>query len=105
MCGKSLKMHLVSLVLFLLLFFSQSFSSCFADVILTHEEAQEILNEIENSKTELQEAKATYSEQKKYYEMQLQEADKKNNALETGTAVLSTTTIMSVIIIVILLTI
>lgn len=110
MCGKSLKVSLVSLGLFLLLSFSQSYSSCFADVTLTYEETQEILNEIEQSKTEyenvkkeLQEVKTTCSEQKKSYEMQLQEVEKKNQVLKTGMAVTSTATIMSTIFIVILL--
>ena len=103
MCGKSLKVSLVSLGLFLLLSFSQSYSSCFADVILTYEETQEILNEIEQSKKELQEVKTTCAEQKKSYETQLQEAEKENQALKTGMAVTSTATIMSTIFIVILL--
>lgn len=103
MCGKSLKVSLVSLGLFLLLSFSQSYSSCFADVTLTYEETQEILNEIEQSKKELQEVKTTCAEQKKSYEMQLQEAEKENQALKTGMAVTSTATIMSTIFIVILL--
>ena len=103
MCGKSLRVYLVSLGLFLLLSFSQSYSSCFADVTLTYEETQGILNEIELSKKELQEVKTTCSEQKKSYEMQLQEAEKENRALKTGMAVTSTATIMSTIFIVILL--
>lgn len=80
MCGAGLKKLLVSLLLFSAL----SLSPCFAEVVLTDAEAEEILTEIEESKKELtglkeelKAVKTTSQEQKEYYETQLTEEKKK----------------------------
>lgn len=98
MCGKRLKIFLLSLVLVFLSCSSQSFYSCYAEVKLTDEEATQLMSEIQQSKkelnqvkseleeskkesqelkTELEDVKNTYSEQRTYYEMQLAEEIKK----------------------------
>lgn len=94
MCGKRLKK---SCFLFLLLAFFSLSGMCYADVVLTDEEAQEMLSEIEESKKELNQLKAqlndvktTYSEQKTSYETQLNEAERKNKRLKTATTVTGT---------------
>lgn len=78
------------LVLSLFLFFHSSVLCCFAEVKLTDEEAQQMLNEMEESKKELQtvqnqlsELKTTSEEQRKSYEEQLSEAEKKNEVAVT----------------------
>ena len=87
MCGKKLKRFLLLLVLFSPFSFVPSFSYSYADVVLTNEEAQELMSEIQESKkdltelqnqlseaeTQLNDVKNTYEEQKKSYEMQLKE--------------------------------
>ena len=104
MCGKKLKRFSALSVLFCLLSFSPLSFSCFAEVKLTDEEAETIQNEISESKkelenvkneliqsqkelieqkTELEDVKNTYNEQKTSYEMQLNEAEKKNQTLKT----------------------
>ena len=103
MCGRKLKRFSVLSVLFCLLSFSPLSFSCFAEVKLTDEEAETIQNEISESKkelenvkneliqsqkelieqkTELEDVKNTYNEQKTSYEMQLDEAEKKNQTLK-----------------------
>ena len=103
MCGRKLKRFSALSVLFCLLSFSPLSFSCFAEVKLTEEEAETILNEISESKkelenvkseliqsqkdlikqkTELEDVKNTYNEQKTSYEMQLDEAEKKNQTLK-----------------------
>ena len=91
MCYRRLKQCLVSLVLFSLLSFSPLCFSCYAEIKLTDEEAQQMLSEIQESKKDLKElqekllsaeaqlndVKNTYNEQKTSYEMQLNEAEKK----------------------------
>ena len=121
MCGKRLKTVLSFSALLLLLSFSPSSVSLFADVVLTDSEAQTIMNEIQLSKQELQDVKEelresktesqelkteledvrnTYNEQKKSYETQLNEAEKENRILKTC---LTVTTTISVVLAVILL--
>lgn len=84
MCGRRLKMFLLSLVLSSVVLLQP----CFSDVTLTEQEVREMLSEIEQSKkeltlskeeltqskTELNKVLNTYQEQKKSYEMQLKEA-------------------------------
>lgn len=103
MCGQKLKRLSALSVLFCLLSFSPLSFSCFAEVKLTDEEAETIQNEISESKkelenvkneliqsqkeligqkTELEDVKNTYNEQKTSYEMQLDEAEKKNQTLK-----------------------
>ena len=122
MCGRKLKTFSVSLVLFCLLSFSPLSFSCYADVILTDEQATEIMNEIQESKkdlnqvrnelkeskkeslelkTELQDVKSTYSEQKTSYEQQLNEAEKKTEKLKTAVTVTSTSTAIFCILMVV----
>lgn len=115
MCGKRLKMSVLSLSLLLLSLCSPLSASLYAEVRLTDEEAQELLSEIEQSKTELQtvkkelkeskaesqelkteleDVKNTYSEQKTYYEEQLSEAEQKNQTLKTCLIVATTASII-----------
>ena len=103
MCGRKLKRFSALSVLFCLLSFSPLSFSCFAEVRLTDEEAETIQNEISESKkelenvkneliqsqkelieqkTELEDVKNTYNEQKTSYEMQLDEAEKKDQTLK-----------------------
>jgi ABC-type transport system involved in cytochrome bd biosynthesis fused ATPase/permease subunit len=112
MCGKRLKTFSALSVLFLLLCFSPFSPSCYADVILTDKEAQEMMEEIQASKTELTELKNELNsaqteltdvkniseEQKKSYEKQLNEAGKKEQKLETAVTVTSTTTVLLTIL-------
>lgn len=115
MCGKRLKVFLVSLGLVLLSSVPPLSLYCYAEVRLTDEEVSEILNEIQLSKqeltelkteleeskkesqklkTELNNVKSTYIEQKKSYEMQLEEAEKKNQTLKTCLTVTATTSVI-----------
>ena len=57
MCGRKLKQLSALSVLCCLLFFSPFCFSCFAEVKLTDEEAEQILTEIEESKKELESVK------------------------------------------------
>lgn len=127
MCGKKLKIFFLLLGLFFLLPCSPFCFSCYADVVLTDEEAEEMLNEIAESKkelesvkaelneskeklenvqkesqeqkTELQDVKNTYNEQKTSYEMQLKEA-KRDKAVAWGVAGAGTATSTILVIIV-----
>ena len=95
MCGKRLKIFLLSSVLVFLSCFSPYCSLSYAEVKLTDEEANQLMSEIQESKkelnqvkTELTEAKKelndvknTSSEQKIYYEEQLAEAEEKEKVL------------------------
>lgn len=113
MCGKRLRMSYRLSVLFLVLFFSQLSSFCYAEVKLTDKEAEQMLSEIQESKeelnqvkteleeskkesqelkTELEDVKNTYNEQKTSYETQLNEAEKKNDGLKTAVTITSTST-------------
>ncbi len=125
MCGIKSKRFLLSLVLVSVL----SVSPCFSKVVLTDEEAQEMMSEIEESKKELTELRETSQkqieslensleqskseletvrntsqEQKKSYEEQLKEEKKKRilpwaMAGTSGTA----TIILSVVLLIVLL--
>ena len=123
MCGKRLKVFLLSLVLFLPLLVSP----CFADVSLTDEEAQEILTEIEESKKDLQNVKDELNqskeeasklkkesqeqkaqltelqnvseEQRKSYKEQLKEAKKQNTVAWTTTGISGTLLVMLLLIV------
>ena len=124
MCGKRLKASLLSLVLLSLSFFVPSYSYSYADVILTNEEAEELMNEIQLSKTELENVKSelteskkelneqktqledvknTYTEQKRYYETLLDEAEEKNLALKTCLTITTTTSVIFLALTVVLL--
>ena len=119
MCGKKLKVSLVSLVLLSLLYAVPSFSFCYAEVRLTDEEATQLMNEIQESKKELNQVKTElteaqkelndvkniYSEQKTYYEMQLTEAEQKQK-VATNIAiggVTASVTLLGVLVLVLLL--
>lgn len=118
MCGKRLKIFLLSLVLFSVSAFSPFLSFCYAEVRLTDEEATLILTEIQESQkelnllkqdlnqaqTELESVKNTYSEQKKYYEERLNEVNKsKEIAEDIAIATTSSTVILALTLIFILL--
>lgn len=111
MCGIKSKRFLLLLVLVSVL----SVSPCFSKVVLTDEEAKEMMSEIEESKKELTELKETSKseletvrntsqEQKKSYEEQLKEEKKKRilpwvMAGTSGTA----TVVLSVVLLIVLL--
>ena len=127
-CSIKLKRFSALSVLFFLLSFSPFCFSCFAEVKLTDEEAEQILTEIEESKkelqnakedltqskeklenvqkesqeqkTELQDVKGTYEEQKKSYEEQLSEAEKKNKGLKTAVTATSSASVVLTIAVV-----
>ena len=91
MCGRKLK-TILSLSVLLSLFSFSPYSTCLcAEVKLTDEEAQELMNEIQLSKEELENVKnqltdveSTCKEQKIYYEKQLSEAEKENQKLKVA---------------------
>lgn len=127
MCTSRKKLRLLSVfsVLFFLCAFSPSPCSCSAEVVLTDEEAMELQSEMEKSRMELQNVKDcliqsqqdlirqkevsedvrnTYEEQRKSYETQLEEKDRKNETLtvvatSTGTASVIFAVLMIVFII------
>lgn len=121
MCGIKLKKFLFSLFLFFVLF---AHSFCYAETVLTDEEMEIVLTEIEKSKTLLQEAKQelttvkseleiqkqeltnvqnTYEMQKKSYEEQITEIEKKNKTLKTTSVITTTsTTVLLVVLLVII---
>ena len=129
MCGTKLKLFSALLVLSFLLCFSPLLSSLYAETVLTESEAQEILNEITESrkelnqvkeeliqskenqqnvmkesqmlKTELQDVKNIYTEQKKSYEMQLNEEQKKNEKLKTGITITGTSSAIFLVLMVV----
>ena len=112
MCGKRLKMFFALSGLFLLSCFSPLSPSCYAEVVLTDSEAEELMTEIQESRKELNELKSELSnvqseltdvknistEQKKSYETQLTEAEKKNQNLKTAVTVTSTSTVLLTIL-------
>jgi len=121
LCGKRLKVFLLSLGLSLLSPFVPLCSYSYADVILTDEEATELMDEIQQSKMELQtvkdelktskeelkqskeelkqsksqleDVKNTYTEQKQSYETQLEEAEKEKNTLKTWLTMTATSSV------------
>ena len=103
MCGAKLKRLSALSVLFCLLSFSPLSFSCFAEVKLTEEEAETILNEISESKKELENVKNTYNEQMTSYEMQLNEAEKQNQALKTVAVATSSSSVVLTIVVILLI--
>ena len=103
MCGVKLKRLSALSVLFCLLSFSPLSFSCFAEVKLTEEEAETILNEISESKKELENVKNTYNEQMTSYEMQLNEAEKQNQVLKTIAAATSSSSVALTIVVILLI--
>lgn len=110
MCGRKSRMFLLLSVLASLLLVSP----CFSEVVLTDEEAEEMLSEMEQSRAELTELremsenlqteldalKATSTEQNQYYEERLREA---RRAKAVPWAVAGTSTAASVFLGVLLL--
>lgn len=87
---KKLKQSLPLFLLLSLFFFFPFCSLCYGEVVLTDEEAQQMMSEITESKKDLQivkeeleAVKSTYEEQKTSYEMQLTEAENDKNKLKT----------------------
>ena len=103
MCGAKLKRLSALSVLFCLLSFSPLSFSCFAEVKLTEEEAETILNEISESKKELENVKNTYNEQMTSYEMQLNEAEKQNKMLKTVSVATGSSTVVLTIAVILLI--
>ena len=103
MCGAKLKRLSALSVLFCLLSFSPLSFSCFAEVKLTDEEAETILNEISESKKELENVKNTYNEQMTSYEMQLNEAEKQNKMLKTVSVATGSSTVALTIVVILLI--
>lgn len=103
MCGAKLKRLSALSVLFCLLSFSPLSFSCFAEVKLTEEEAETILNEISESKKELENVKNTYNEQMTSYEMQLNEAEKQNQTLKTVAVATSSSSVALTIVVILLI--
>ena len=101
MCGRRLKIFLSLLALLCLYLFLPLSASLCAEVRLTDEEAQTMMNEIQQSKKELEtlrnqletaetqltDVKNTYEEQKTSYEKQLDEAKKDKEKLKIATSV------------------
>ena len=102
-CSTKLKRLSALSVLFCLLSFSPLSFSCFAEVKLTDEEAETILNEISESKKELEDVKNTYNEQKTSYEMQLNEAEKQNKMLKTVSVATGSSTVALTIVVILLI--
>lgn len=110
MCGKRLRAFSLSLVLFLLLFFSPYSSYSYADVILTESEATELMSEIQKSRQDLtelqiqlQDVRNDYEEQKKSYDRQLNEAERKVKGLGIFAGATSVSTITLTIVLMIIL--
>ena len=115
LCGTRSKHSLVLLGLFCLLLCSPLCYYSYAEVTLTDEEAEKILNEIQESKkdletlqsqletaeTQLEDVKNTYNEQKESYEKQLTEAEKKNRGLKTAVVATSSSTVVAVVLFII----
>ena len=83
--------------------FSPLSFSCFAGVKLTDEETETILNEISESKKELEDVKNTYNEQNTSYEMQLNEAEKQNKTLKTVSVATGSSTVALTIVVILLI--
>ena len=118
MCGKRLKRFLLLSGLFSLLCFSPLSYSCYAEVVLTDKEAQEMLSEIEESKkdltelksqletaeTQLDDVKNDYEEQKKSYEEQLKEEKKRSTeATILASGATATTLVITIVLFIVLL--
>ena len=113
-----MKRFLTLLRFLLCLFFLLQSSYAFSEVILTDEEATELMNEIQESKKDLTKAKeqvenlqnqldqqeVIWTEQSQSYKEQLTEAEKKKNHYKTATiATGSSTAVLLVVLIVLLL--
>lgn len=110
MCGTKLKLLLALLVLFSQQSCLPLLSSCYAEVVLTDEEAKQIMNDIQESRKDLQEVqkqledvKKDYSEQKTSYEEQLNEAEKKNSRLEKAVTVTGSSTVVLTVVMILLI--
>lgn len=114
---KSKKLLLLS-ELFLLSLAVRSFSYSYADVVLTDKEAEELMNEISESRkdltelksqldeaeTQLSDVKSDCEEQKKSYEMQLKEVKKqKTKVMLLASGTTASTIILAVALLVCLL--
>ena len=105
MCSQKLRITFLLLVLSLLFLSCPPYSSCYAEVVLTDAEAQEMMDEISMSKVELtelqkelKESKNTSIEQKKYYETQLTEARKEKEKYKTCSTIGATSSIILTIV-------
>ena len=65
------------------------------------ENQQNVMKESQMLKTELQDVKNTYTEQKKSYEMQLSEEQKKNEKLKTGITITGTSSAIFLVLMVV----
>lgn len=108
MCSKRLKLFLVLSVLSFLSCFSPSCFTCSAEVTLTDEEADRILNELKESRTdlltvqkELDSVKNDCEMQKQSYETQLAEAESKNKKLDKAVTVTGTSSIIFAVLMVV----
>lgn len=110
MCGKRLKTFLSLSVLVLLLSCSHFCVPLYAEVKLTDREAQQLMNEIQESRKDLEtleqqltDVQNDCEEQKKYYEEQLREAKKQKARYETLATVSGISTALLTLTVLILL--
>ena len=94
--------HFSAISVFSLSLFLVVFSSpCYADVVLTDEEAQIIMTELQTSQEELKTLKEDDQEQKKSYETQLTEAKKEIEVEKKIVKITSTSSLVLTILCVI----
>ena len=110
MCGKRLKTFLLSSALVLLLSCSRFCVPLYAEVKLTDREAQQLMNEIQESRKDLEtleqqltDVQNDCEEQKKYYEEQLKEVKKQEARYETLATVSGISTALLTLTVLILL--
>lgn len=110
MCGKRLKTFLSLSVLVLLLSCSRFCVPLYAEVKLTDREAQQLMNEIQESRKDLEtleqqltDVQNDCEEQKKYYEEQLKEVKKQEARYETLATVSGISTALLTLTVLILL--
>lgn len=110
MCGKRLKTFLLSSALVLLLSCSHFCVPLYAEVKLTDREAQQLMNEIQESRKDLEtleqqltDVQNDCEEQKKYYEEQLKEVKKQEARYETLATVSGISTALLTLTVLILL--
>lgn len=110
MCSKKLKLLLVLSVLSFLSCFSPSCFTCSAEVTLTDEEADRILNELKESRTdlltvqkELDSVKSDCEMQRQSYETQLAEAESENKKLSKVATVTGSSSVALLIVTVLLI--
>ena len=94
MCSRRLRRYSALLVLSLLLFFSPSSFSCYAEVRLSDKEAELILTELTESRKELENVKKDCKEQRISYEKQLEEAESRNKKLEKAVVITSSCSVL-----------